>query len=64
MYLNNLSKNNDEWQKKFLSSNFPPTYIFVHLSNSLHKLLNKIYAQSTSIPSSTFINVSAFLLFM
>lgn len=45
-------------------SYFPPTYIFscifVHLSNSLHKLLNIIFAQSTSIPSSTFMNVNAF----
>jgi hypothetical protein len=38
--------------------------ILVHLSSSLHRLLNMIYAQSTSIPSSTFMNVSAFLLFM
>jgi len=46
---------------------FPPTYIFsyifVHLSNSLHKLLNIVYAQTTSIPS-TFMNVNAFLLLM
>ncbi len=40
------------------------SYIFVHLSNSLHKLLNKICDQSTLIPSSTLMNVSALLLLM
>jgi hypothetical protein len=66
MYLNNLSKTNAKWQISFLSSYFPPicifSFIFVHISNSLHKLLNIIYAQSTSIPSSIFMNVNAFFI--
>jgi len=66
MYLNNLSKTNIEWQISFLNSCFPPIYIssfiFIHLSNSLNKLLNIIYAQSTLVSSSVFMNVKAFLL--
>jgi hypothetical protein len=50
-----------DWQVSLLSPLFSLTYLY-HLSNSLHKLLNIIYGQSTFYPFSTFTNVITFLL--
>ncbi len=67
IYQNNHFKTYTKLHVFFLSSNFPSNIffcIFGHLSNSLHNLLNINYSQSTSNPSSTFMNVNSFLLFM
>jgi hypothetical protein len=49
------------WQVSFLSSLFSLTYVY-RQSNSLHKLLNIICAQSIFYPFSFLTNVITFLL--
>jgi hypothetical protein len=49
------------WQVTFISPLFSLTYLY-YLSNSLHKLLNIIFAQSTFYPFSALTNVITFLL--
>jgi hypothetical protein len=67
IYQNNHFRTNTKLHVFFLSSYFPSNIfvsIFSHLSNSLHNFLNINYSQSASNPSSTFMNVNSFLLFM
>ncbi len=50
-----------DWHVSFLSPLFSLTYLY-HWSNSLHKVIYMIYAQSTFSPFFALINVMTFLL--